>query len=524
MSLGEAISKLKSSFRFRLFVFFTIAILLITFFFSTIYIHTEIRAQQQLVEERANLLAQRIAELVRLPLFAENADGIRQIVDSETTIHKDIASVIISTDDKRILNTFMRPDMPEQDNILLTTVNVTSHPLSLDPQSALVGETSTSTPIGSLALGLDITSLKEKRQELLISASLGAFIFWLVISTAGYLLLGSITKSFQTLMNGLNSMAGGNFNVHIPVNRDDETGQATRAVNRLAQSLYEREQENMRLQEELINAMRLEVQEEKKQMMAKLIQTNRMTFLGLLASSMAHEINNPNASIRLAGLFLTRVWGDAIPLLQQVARDEGDFILGGIPFTAAQNEILQSCANIERSTEKISHVVQDLRTYSLGESCEFMPNVSINKIVHDSISIIRAYGRYPDINISVQTADNIPVINGNKNQLEQVVVNLLLNAMQAMAENKGTIAVRTAHNSSANKVLIAIKDEGEGIPEENLAHLTEPFFSTRISKGGSGLGLFVANHIINEHQGTLKFISKPGEGTTASILLPVYTI
>jgi len=512
-----------NGFRFRLLLYFTILTLLITATSAFIYVHSEIRSGQNQARERLHLLAMQLASDIRLPLFAHDTALLQQSAQNTISRFRDIAAITISTNDGLVLYSHARKEMPVASHLLETSLDVHSSSFSLSPASALTGgNDGENQRIGLLKMSLDISQLAADTRDSALMAALVAFLFWLAVSLTGYFVLENMTRSFRTLMAGLEQIKEGDYSVRIAVEKEDEAGHAALAVNSLAETLQSREEENKRLQTALVDAMRLEVQEEKKQMMARLIQANRMTFLGLLASSMAHEINNPNASIRLAGLFLTRAWGDAIPLLQQMARDEGDFSLGGIPFTRAQNEVLQSCAGIERATNAISHVIQDLRNYSLGSSSEYHPNVSVNQVVNDAISTVRAYGRYPDVNIAVDTRRNLPFVNGCKHQLEQVVVNLLLNAMQAMAGKPGAIAVRTAFSPRKNQVMIAIKDEGVGIDPENLERLAEPFYSTRIGQGGSGLGLFVANHIISEHNGSLKFISQPGSGTTVSVLLPVH--
>ena len=167
-------------------------------------------------------------------------------------------------------------------------------------------------------------------------------------------------------MQGVEKITQGDYSIRIPTESDDEPEQAAMAINDLAATLQDRERENRRLQAELLNAMKVEVQEERKLLMAKLIQTNRMTSLGLLVSSMAHEINNPNGAIRLAAQYMNKAWKDTLPVLKGIAREEGDFSIGGIPLSMAGEEIARSGENIIRNTERIETVIKNLRAYSLG--------------------------------------------------------------------------------------------------------------------------------------------------------------
>jgi len=268
-------------------------------------------------------------------------------------------------------------------------------------------------------------------------------------------------------------------------------------------------------------AMRLEVQEERQKIMAKLIQTNRMTSLGLLISSIAHNINTPNGAIKLAAQHLAGSWKDALPILEQVTKEEGDFTLGGLPFGVAKGEIRGAAESILNNADRVERVIQDLRAYNVGERNELSPGVSVNRVVEEALTIIRAHGRQGEISITPTLAPNLPDITGNQYQLEQVVVNLLLNAMQAMPDNRGTVTVRTEYSPGTAEVEIAVMDQGGGISPEVRKHLFEAFFSTRMDKGGSGLGLYISNFIVSEHKGRLTIDPGQSTGTVATVYLPV---
>lgn len=280
---------------------------------------------------------------------------------------------------------------------------------------------------------------------------------------------------------------------------------------------------NRVLEEEIAErlAMHLEVQQERQKTMAKLIQTNRMTSLGLLISSIAHNINTPNGAIKLAAQHLAASWKDALPILEQVTKEEGDFTLGGLPFGVAKREIGGANESILNNADRVERVIQDLRTYNLGERNELSPGVSVNRVVEESLTIIRAHGRQGEISIAPSLAPDLPEITGNQYQLEQVVVNLLLNAMQAMPDYKGAVTVRTEFSEAESEVRIIVTDQGGGIAPEVRKHLFEAFYTTRIDKGGSGLGLYISNFIVSEHKGRLTVESDNNCGTVATVHLPV---
>jgi signal transduction histidine kinase len=142
-------------------------------------------------------------------------------------------------------------------------------------------------------------------------------------------------------------------------------------------------------------------------------------------------------------------------------------------------------------------------------------------VVNDALSTINAHRQMEEISIDRQLPDGIPPVSGNRYQLGQVVTNLLLNAMQAIPEgDRGAIAVITGIDDKTGEVMVTVKDSGAGIPEEIRNKLMEPFFSTRFEKGGSGLGLYISNFIISEHNGSLTFDSATGRGTSFTVRLP----
>ncbi|MBK5273463.1 MAG: histidine kinase [Desulfuromonadales bacterium] len=512
----------RASFRFKLFALFTLLTAIGTILCISLFIITEIRMQRRMVVDRVHLLATHLADSVRLPLYAENRD-ILKLLAEDSARNPEIHAVAITSQDGTILAELHKPDGPRHEDLISDTVEVRSNPLTTSPEEAITGDSipQSGSLIGSVHLEHDTIKLARWIRQMIWTSVLLALSFWLTVSLLSYLALRQVTSSFMTLMSGIQIVRKGDYSYRIAVKRDDEPGRAATAVNELAASLQERERENQRLQEELVNTMRLEVQEEKRQIMAKLIQTNRMTSLGLLISSIAHNINTPNGAIKLAAQHLAGSWRDALPILEHVTKEEGDFTLGGLPFGVAQGEIRGASQSILNNAERVERVIQDLRAYNLGERNELSPGVSVNRVVREALTIIRAHGRQGEITIAPALASDLPDITGNQYQLEQVVVNLLLNAIQAMPNNQGSISVRTEFAAETAEVWIIVTDHGEGIPPEIRKHLFEAFFSTRIDKGGSGLGLYISNFIVSEHKGRLTIDSEPGSGTVVAVHLPV---
>jgi two-component system NtrC family sensor kinase len=520
MALPARMTGFRASFRFRLFTVFTLISAVITIVFSSLYIVFEINKHQQIEHEKLHLLATHLAEKIRLPLYAENREELRKIA-GEMARYSEILAVVIITGDGRVLCEYRRTAVPSPGEVMRESVEVHSNPLGIAPDTAILGlDNQSDILIGRVVLEHDSSEMAPMIRRLIVTAAGMGFVFWVTISSICYLALRQVTRSFNTLMQGIDTVRSGDYSHRIAVISEDEPGLAAVAVNELATTLQLRDEQNRLLHEELVNALKLEIREEKKQLMAKLIQTNRMTSLGLLASSMAHEINTPNGAIKLAGQQLAKVWKDTVPILDRVAVEEGDFILGGIVYSQAREGIAKSTDIVSRCSERIEQVIQDLRAYNVGDH-EMLETLDVNKAVSDALVIVKSRGYRGDIEITRNLRPELPMVHGNSHQLAQVVINLLLNAIQAVPDGKnGAVSVETDFDISTGEVGISVKDNGEGVPAELLKNLTEPFYSTRLKKGGSGLGLYISNFIVLEHKGRLEFASEPGEGTSVTIRIP----
>jgi signal transduction histidine kinase len=521
MTVFSALPSLRTSFSFRLFAIFTAMTALLTLALTGWYTYVTVNELRAGISDRLHLQARHLAEAVRLPLYAENRETLQYLAE-EVARDREIYSIRIASIDGRVLADIRKDnDGTAPPDKLTAAVEVRSSTFFSTPDTLLeAGPEPGGTLIGYVRMERDTTDLKRAARNNILASFGLAFLFWLAVTSLSFFVLRSVTRSFSTLMAGIGQMQAGDLATRITVERMDEPGRAAVAVNELAESLQQREQENRKLQEELLQAMRIEVQNEKKLLMAQLIQTNRMTSIGLMASSMAHEINNPVGAISMANQFLCRAWEQALPLLDRIAAEEGNFSLGGVPFTSARTDVAECCGTIDRSTERIVQVITDLRGYSLGERNELHPGVDVNQVVADALSIVKAHGRHFDATITAKTSPHLPAITGSHHQLVQVVVNLLMNAVQALPDGRGTIVIGTGHDTGADQIVITVRDNGTGIPPEVREHLLEPFVSTRIDRGGSGLGLFVTNFIVTAHGGWLAFDSSAGYGTTVTVRLP----
>ena len=276
---------------------------------------------------------------------------------------------------------------------------------------------------------------------------------------------------------------------------------------------------NESLQHEIAERKRAE--ELAKVQQQQLIQADKMASLGILVSGVAHEINNPDNFIMLNAKILSRVWNDAMPILQKYYEEKGDFVLAGVPYTSAYQKIVQLISGISEGADRIQKIVQSLRDFARQDTGDLNQQVDINLAVESAVVIVNNLIQKSTDHFSVALGSDLPTIQGNAQQLEQVLINLITNSCQALGDKAKSLLVSTSYDPHLDRVIIRVHDAGKGIYPDDLKHIIEPFFTTKRDIGGTGLGLSVSYNIVKNHAGALNFASEPGKGTTATVTLPV---
>jgi len=253
----------------------------------------------------------------------------------------------------------------------------------------------------------------------------------------------------------------------------------------------------------------------------QLKQADRLASLGILVSGIAHEINNPNNFILLNAQLFSKIWKDVVPILDEYYDKNADFMIAGMFYSKTRDKLVQSLEGILKGSERIQKITKSLTEYARADSGDMDEPVDINKVVEMAIMITSNLVKKATSNFHVEYGENIPMIKGNMQQLEQVVINLITNACQSLKSNTDLIKVQSYYNSEIRKVRIKVKDQGIGIKESNLKYIMDPFFTTKRNMGGTGLGLSVSYNIIKSHGGTLSLKSEPDKGTVVRISIPV---
>jgi polar amino acid transport system substrate-binding protein len=251
----------------------------------------------------------------------------------------------------------------------------------------------------------------------------------------------------------------------------------------------------------------------------KLVQADKMASLGTLLSGVAHEINNPDALILLNMPRFMEAFQAAEPILEAHYREHGDFMLGCLAYSRMREELPHMFEETLNGARQIRRIVDDLKDFARRDDSGSSETFELNDVMRAAARLVDNTIRKTTRQFSLDCADRLPLVRGNAQRIEQVVVNLLLNACQALDEGDGRIAAATGVNDSG-QVVLTVEDEGRGIPPEHLPHLMDPFFTTKREHGGTGLGLWVSAGIVKEHGGTLTFAPGPDRGTIATLTLP----
>lgn len=231
---------------------------------------------------------------------------------------------------------------------------------------------------------------------------------------------------------------------------------------------------------------------ERAELEQRLVQTDKLSSIGLLAAGVAHEVNTPLAVISTYAQMLTKQLEDDDP----------------------KSKLLEKIA---RQTFRASEIVNSLLNFSRTSKTEF-EEVDINRVVRETVSLIEHQLEKARVVVRMQLSEPLPRIRGNFGRLQQVMLNLMLNARDAM-EGGGTLRIETV--GMEDHVRIVVSDTGRGIAPEDVARIYDPFFTTKAAKKGTGLGLAVTYGIVREHGGTIDVKSAPGQGATFAVDLPL---
>jgi PAS domain S-box-containing protein len=262
---------------------------------------------------------------------------------------------------------------------------------------------------------------------------------------------------------------------------------------------------------------RKRAEEEARIQQERLIQSEKLVALGTLVSGVAHEINNPNNFIMLNAPILLDAWTSIQPILEDYYEDNGDFIVGGLNYSEMRKEIPLLLNGVVTGAQRIRSIVQELRDFARPNPNSTLESVDVNAVVKSALILLQNVISSSTTRFTLNCAETLPPVMGNFQRLEQVVINLIQNACQALSSREQAVRVSTRLDQNEGFVIIEVTDEGRGIAPEHLKQITDPFFTTKRDTGGTGLGLSISSNIVHNHGGLLEFESSVGSGTTARV-------
>ena len=351
----------------------------------------------------------------------------------------------------------------------------------------------------SSALLLRVESLQRKSTEVgerarrLIVASMLLVVVGAMLTA--YLIAGRLLKPVRELLAGTGHVMQGDFGYRVPIVEKDEIGELARSFNAMAQEI----QEHRDQLEKMVQAKTAEL----KQAQDSLLQSEKLASIGLLASGVAHELNNPLTSILMN-----------INLLMEE--------------TGNQPDLQEELERISEDTVRCKRIIDDLRDFSRRHELD-IHSCDLNEVVRKAVGLMSHQLRLSGIELFAELDPPPLQVPCDPGRMQQVLMNIFVNAIQAMPKG-GNLTVRTGVRESFAE--IAVKDTGPGIAPEIRGKIFDPFFTTKSE--GTGLGLSIAYGIMEEHGGSVAVESltaqeaRTGEsetpGTTVRLFLPVETI
>jgi len=320
-----------------------------------------------------------------------------------------------------------------------------------------------------------ITHLERRRVNdiILSSKRILIFSFWAILASAllvSHFISQKIVRSLRAIEKMTKSISEGNFHRIEGFHTRDELGVVITAINSMSEELAHREEQ--------------------------IIQSKKLASLGILTAGVAHEITNPLNNISM----IAQTYEEMYAHLNE--KDRREFM-----------------SKVDAETERIRKIVKNLLDFSKPKDAN-PSEADINIVIQKTLTLVQNMIDVQNIETTIRLEEGLPHLFIDESQIQQVLVNLITNAVQATSPG-GRLFIASRLGKERDSVEISVMDTGKGITPEFLPHIFDPFFSTK-GEGGTGLGLSVSYGIIKQHKGEIRVESKVGVGTTFTVELPRY--
>jgi two-component system NtrC family sensor kinase len=317
----------------------------------------------------------------------------------------------------------------------------------------------------------------------------GLFIVFLVVIL--FFIASRITNPLRRMVVATNKIAQGDLNHHVQLDQRDEIGQLAHSFNQMTERLKSAN-ENLIQWGKTLEKRVEERTKELREMQGYLIQSEKLASMGKMAAGVAHEINNPLTSI----LINTHL------MLEKLDK---------------RHEFYENLSLIADETSRCTEIVKGLLEFARQNPPQKV-FTNVNDLIERTAQLLENQASFQNIHIVLDLDRSLPLIKLDKNKIQQVFWNLMLNAFEAMPKG-GQLAVSDRLSNDRKYIDIRFVDNGVGIPQENIHKLFDPFFTTKSS--GTGLGLAVTYGIIEQHDGKIDVKSEIGQGTVFTLSFPV---
>jgi two-component system NtrC family sensor kinase len=346
--------------------------------------------------------------------------------------------------------------------------------------------------IGMLYVGMLEAPYTDMKNRVVLTFLGIALLCVVLLTVIAFITTTNIVNPLRELLFATQRVAHGDLDHRLQITSQDEIGRLGRSFNRMTEELHKATESYRALLSTLEDKVR-EKTEELRQAQDQLVQSEKLTSLGKFAAGIAHEVNNPLTSILINSHLVA----------ERLERDDG------------LQEHLQMIID---ETTRCGTIVKGLLDFS-RQTPPQKSAADINNVVEKTLLLLKSQIIMQKVEVETKLEGDLPRLQIDVNQMQQVFANLILNALDAMPRG-GRLSFRTRKMAAGEQVEVSITDTGRGIPKEHLGRIFDPFFTTK-GMAGTGLGLSVSYGIVRRHGGTIEARSAAGKGTTMIIRLPV---
>jgi two-component system NtrC family sensor kinase len=360
-------------------------------------------------------------------------------------------------------------------------------------------------PAGQQVLGVLDTDLSLAKADAQLKVSSARMFYYttgamLMVAVLSWLFVWRVVaKPIQALEKGTERLSQGELGYQIEVQSHDEVGDLAHSFNGMSLQLHAANDEIVTWAKTLEDRVEQKTKELQRAH-AQMLHVEKMASIGKMAAVVAHEVNNPLSGILTYAKLLSKWVGTG-----QTAHEKREEAMQCLDLIAAES---RRCGDLIKNLLSLS------RTAPMN-----VQSVDLHAVINRCLMLVRHQLELVGVELQLKLADDLPLVHCDPAQIEQVLLALTMNAIDAMPRG-GTLWIETRLSSNKSEIEIIVRDDGAGIAPDVLAHMFEPFLTTKESGRGVGLGLAISRGIVERHNGRIEVESEVGRGTTFTVTLP----